>query len=373
LTRDDADGGLGVALLTPVFWPEVRRGGERLVRGLADGLLDRGHAPVLVTSHSGRPRRTVEDGLPVVRTWRPPVGVLSRRGFEDHLGHLPATSLALRRGDFDVAHAFYPGDGAVAARWAGRTRRPAVMTWLGAPTRKWLVGRRRRLDLSLAAVRGCTTIAISRAAADAFARWLGVDVRVIHPGVDLNAFAPTAERAPEPTIVCAAALDQPQKRVPLLLEAFEIVRRSRPGARLVLSRPSGARQPIGLADAAGVEVRDLDDPEVLMRAYAEGWVSALPSVGEAFGLVLVESLACGTPVVGTREGGIPEIFDRPGIGSLFDGDDPKSLAAALLETIELATDPATRARCRARAEDFSLDRTVAAYVRLYRELLEARA
>jgi hypothetical protein len=40
-----------VALLSPVFWPEVRRGGERFVRDLADGLLERGHAPRLITSH----------------------------------------------------------------------------------------------------------------------------------------------------------------------------------------------------------------------------------------------------------------------------------------------------------------------------------
>ncbi len=59
---------LRVALLAPAFFPEVRRGGERLVRELADELIARGHRPRLITSHAGRPSRTVEDGLPVFRS-----------------------------------------------------------------------------------------------------------------------------------------------------------------------------------------------------------------------------------------------------------------------------------------------------------------
>ena len=42
-----------IALLSPCFWPEVRRGGERFTRELADGLLARGHHPELITSHPG--------------------------------------------------------------------------------------------------------------------------------------------------------------------------------------------------------------------------------------------------------------------------------------------------------------------------------
>ena len=42
-----------VALLTPVYWPEVRRGTERFARELADGLVARGHAPRIVTGHAG--------------------------------------------------------------------------------------------------------------------------------------------------------------------------------------------------------------------------------------------------------------------------------------------------------------------------------
>src|SRR5204863_3420035 len=53
-----------IALLHPCFWPEVRRGTERVIRELADGLLARGHEPVLITSHPGETLRNLEDGLP---------------------------------------------------------------------------------------------------------------------------------------------------------------------------------------------------------------------------------------------------------------------------------------------------------------------
>jgi glycosyltransferase involved in cell wall biosynthesis len=153
--------------------------------------------------------------------------------------------------------------------------------------------------------------------------------------------------------------------VGLLVEAFQRVRAEHPDARLVLSRVRGAQAPA----APGVEEADLDDRGALARANREAWVAALPSIGEAFGLVLLEALACGTPVVASDREALPEVVDRPEIGRRFTGDDPQALAGALLEALELARDPATAAACRARAEDFSRERCVTAYEDLYRELL----
>jgi glycosyltransferase involved in cell wall biosynthesis len=195
---------------------------------------------------------------------------------------------------------------------------------------------------------------------------LGVRAHVIPPGVDTRAFAPGGERAARPTIICAGAIEEPRKRVGLLAQAFAHVRRERPDARLVLNRP---RDPAAAPDGEGIELADLDDRAALADAYRSAWVSALPSLGEAFGLVLAEALACGTPVVASRLGGMPEVIgDDQRVGRLFDGDDPGPLARALLEALELAADPATTAACRARAELFSTDRTTDAYVSLYREL-----
>ena len=358
---------LRVGLLTPCFWPEVRRGTERFARELGDGLLARGHHPRLITSHRGSPSRRVEDGLPIVRLPRPPDGRLRRRFYEDHLTHVPLSYAALRAGRYDVAHALFPSDGLAAARWGERTGRPTVLSYMGIPDRAWLCARRARLRVTLDAVRRCdAVVALSEAAAREFERTLGVQARVIHPGVDLREFAPGGDRAEAPTIICAAAIDAPHKRVALLLEAFAHVRRERPDARLVLSRPSnGVRRPRG----EGIELADLDDRRALADAYRSAWVSALPSVGEAFGLVLAEALACGTPVVATSTGGMTEVVGENGaVGRLFEGGEPEPLARALLEALELAGDPATTAACRRRAELFSVDRCTESYLALYREL-----
>jgi glycosyltransferase involved in cell wall biosynthesis len=360
---------LRVALLLPCFWPEVRRGTERMARELADELLARGHRPRLVTSHPGRPRRDVEEGLPITRHWRPPEMWLRRRGWLEYLSHVPFTAMDVAGGADDVVQPFYAADAQAAAWHTRRTGTPSVFAYMGIPTREGLVDRRGRLALTLRAARDCTvTTALSRAAAQHFERWLGIEARVIHPGVNLAAFSSGGERHPQPTIFCGADVTEPRKRMGLLLEAFHEVRRRLPAARLVLSRPPGGAVPPGL-EGAGVEFADVDDRAALAEAYRCSWVAALPSFGEAFGLVLVESLACGTPVVGADDGAIPEIVDRPEVGRLFRRDDATSLAAALLEALELGGDPGVREACRARAHDFSTARCAEAYEALYRELL----
>jgi glycosyltransferase involved in cell wall biosynthesis len=363
---------LRVALLNPCYWPEVRRGSERFARELADGLLASGHKPSLITSHPGLPRRSIEDGLRVIRVPRPPQGLLLRRGYESYLTHVPLSYLALRRGSYDVAHALYPADALAAARWRTRTRRPAVLSYMGIPTRYWLSSHRGRLSVLRQAVDGCdAVVALSRYAADAFTDSIGREVRVIHPGVDLARFRPGGPRAPYPTIVCAAAVTEERKHVPLLVEAFALVRERNPDARLILSAPRDrraiARAGIDAA-APGVEWRELDDQDTLRRVYAEAWAAVLPAVDEAFGLVLIEALACGTPVVGYAGGGIPEIIDRGEIGRLFERLDREALAEAIAATLETATEPGTAASCRARAEEFSIDRCTERYLALYREL-----
>ncbi len=305
----------------------------------------------------------------MIRNWRPPQGRLKRRHHEDYLTHVPLSYLSLVRGSDDVAHAFFPTDALAAAHWSARTGRPSVFTYVGIPDRTWLVRRRRRLDIMLRAARGSSAvIALSQAAAEASRRWLGIQAEVVRPGVDLDAFSPGGERDPRPTVFCASAIDNPAKRFDLLLDAFRLVRHARPDARLLVFRPA---EPLAaeLRDERGVELIDPERRD-LVSLYRRAWVSVLPSIGEAFGLVLAEALACGTPIVGSTHGGIPEVVSDPAIGRTFeDADGAKGLAHALLEVIDLCGDPATPAACVARAAEFDNNRAVAAHEAIYRRVL----
>lgn len=360
-----------IALLNPTFWPEVQRGSERMIGELAADLTRLGHEPRVIASHPSRPTTTSEYGFPVVLNPRPPDGLMQRRGFQEHLSHVPLSYHTLRSSDVDVAHAFYATDAAAALRWGRRAGRPVVFSYMGVPQRETLAGRRLRLRLIAGAVNDSDAVlALSDSAAAAMRRWLGVDPKVIYPGVDLRKFSPGGRREEVPTIVCAAASDDHRKRVALLARAFRRVRRERPEAKLLLDRPR--RDPAAAerltAISEGIEFFDAP-PAGVAEVFRRAWVSALPSYNEAFGLVLVEAMACGTPAVGTRDGGIPEIVDRPEVGRLFDLDDEEDLARALLEALELATDPATPEHCRERARRFSTERCAADHIEVYRELI----
>lgn len=362
--------GLEVALLAPCYWPEVRRGTERFTRELATGLVAHGHRPHLITSHRGRPDRRSEDGLDVIRAPRPPGAQwLRRRLFEDHLTHLPVSYALLRAQSHHIAHALHPVDGLATARWSHATGNASVLSYMGIPEASWLDARRLRRDITRRAAAGASAVvALSQTAAQAFRSDLGIDPRVIAPGVDVDYYAPGGERTPEPTVFCAASLTEPSKRVSELVEALAHVREQAPTARLLLSRPAESSAERSVSGVPGVSLVDVDDRGRLRDAYRSAWVTALPSFGEAFGLVLVESMACGTPVVGRRAGAIPEVVSTDAVGRLFEGG-PAELAGALLEALDLVGDRATATACRARAEQFSTDRCVTAYEGLYRELV----
>jgi glycosyltransferase involved in cell wall biosynthesis len=87
---------------------------------------------------------------------------------------------------------------------------------------------------------------------------------------------------------------------------------------------------------------------------------------EPFGLVMIEALACGTPVVATREGSVPEIVDDGRTG--FVRDEVDDLAACLTEATHL-----DRGACREAAETrFSTSRMVSDHLDLYRDLTSQR-
>jgi glycosyltransferase involved in cell wall biosynthesis len=336
---------VNIAICNPVFWPEVRRGSERFAHELATALAARDHEVRIVAGHRGRSATHVEDGVAVKLVPRLPERRLDRRLYEQHLTHIPFTTRELRRRPPDVAHALHATDAVAALRWGG----PTVFSYMGVPHRAAIANRRLRKELLQRALNADAVVVLSEHAAEGMRRWLGVDPHVIAPPVDLATFAPGDGRAATPTVVCPADRSEPRKRVGLLVEAV----RRMDGVRLVLDRRG---PPI---DEPFVELRDLDERAALAAAYREAHVAALPSWGEAFGLVLVESMACGTPSVGPTA----ELYDRPGVGAAFAGDDPDELA----KTLERAIASADPEACRARAQDFSAQRCAEAYERLYEQ------
>lgn len=359
-----------IGLLHPTLWPEVRRGSERLIHDLASALAVRGHEPTVITSHAGRTEVSVEGGVRVIRCRRlpRPPGLANH---EYHLENVPNVVRRLLSSRLDLVHSFFPTDSWAAVRAHRVGGPPVVATLHGIPTRGYLVARRGRLSMLLETTRRaaeCTVL--SEAAATPFRNYLLREPRVLGGGVDLAAFGPSTRREQVPTLLCPVSLGDPRKRAELLFAAFGRLRASEKRARLVIAAGADPVMSAVLPPLPpGAELLEVSS-EQLPGLYGGAWATVLPSVEEAFGLVLIESLASGTPVVGSRSGAAQEIIDRESIGRLFEPDDEAELAAAMRGALQLADAPATAAACRRRARDYDWSRVVVEYERVYESVVE---
>ena len=356
-----------IALVHSTYWPEVRRGSERLIHDLAAELGGRGNEVTILTTHEGPKSTTVESGVTVVRSRRPPQ-LPERLRLEHFVANAPLTIARLRRGGFDVAQAFSLADGwaALGARRIGGP--PFVQTIHGIPTPTSLGARRGRLRMLRSIGRRASAVSVlSEAAAAPLREQTGIDPVILPGAVRLADFASSAPRSPVPLLFCPASPGDPRKRVQLLVDMLPELRKRVPDARLVLTEgrdPMLSREAITFGE--GVEVVDADDTVRLATLYAEAWVTVLPSVEEAFGLVLVESLAAGTPVVAARSGASPEIVAGDAIGRLFAPDDRDDFVRALESALELSSRPETADVCRTAAKAHDWSQVADAYEAVYR-------
>jgi glycosyltransferase involved in cell wall biosynthesis len=108
----------------------------------------------------------------------------------------------------------------------------------------------------------------------------------------------------------------------------------------------------------------------LVDLYNIADVSTVPSRTEPFGLVAIEALACGTPVVGTNQGGLPD-FLIPDVGTLVPVDDDLALAEAIIEEIENPNKDKRARRAEVYAvENFSWKRSIGIVEGLYKVVLK---
>jgi glycosyltransferase involved in cell wall biosynthesis len=339
-----------VALVHPFSWPAVRRGGERYLHDLGWYLTQRGAEVDLVVG--GRPgsEQTPDGRLVRLRHLRPlEVGTLTKN---ETFGVAALPWLARHR--YDVVHALTP----TAAIAAVTARQRTAYTALGHPTQQTIARRRYDAPLFRTAMRRVAApLALSTSAAEHIEGITGVRPQVVPPGLRVSEFPLRDEpRTGPPRVFFPAHASDRRKCLDVLLAAFPAVLDRHPDATLVLGGGGDTRWAFdtlspGDRERVTAATRDLGTGELgdLPARYAESTVSVLPSVDEAFGLVLAESLATGTPVVGVASGGPTEIVDRSETGRLAAPRDPRSLAGAIGEVIDLARDPATPAACAAHA------------------------
>jgi phosphatidylinositol alpha-mannosyltransferase len=357
-----------VALTNATTWPYVRRGMERFINEMAAYLAKGGHDVTIISSKPGRKEIIKGTGYKTVcyrRLWHP---VFARIGLlEFHMFFFPCLFHLIRE-RFDVVLSVSFMD-AYAAQIARRlTGAGCVFTPNGLPPKVSYI---RSLSLKGAvferAVRNSDClVAMSEYMRQYFLKRWGQDSLIIPMPLDAEKFRPRPElKAKRPTIICAAALQDRRKGGRLLMRAFDRLKQTRPDAILQVasSLQDEMRQELLslVAPRWRNDVRFLSATDELPELVAAATISVLPSIWEPFGMVVVESMAAGTPAVGARDGALPELIPSPDVGRLFDpGDDSgaeptnlEGLARALDECIDLASDPQTVYRCRRHAMKYS--------------------
>ncbi len=220
-------------------------------------------------------------------------------------------------------------------------------------------------------------------------RLVGADIReekivVIHNGVDAEYYRPNSEMrecwarefsiVPDEVIVATACALLPSKGVGTLLESVALLIRDGVSARLFVAGNGPLRGQLEemsrqLGIAGRTHLLGYVNPRPLMQACD---IFVLASIGEAFGNVLTEAMACGAPVVATRSGGIPEVVTDGETGLLVPPSNPSAFADAIRTLAgrpDLRQEMGRRGRERV-CDQFTLEQFAVKTLRLYESVWE---
>ena len=198
----------------------------------------------------------------------------------------------------------------------------------------------------------------------------GSGLRTILNGIDVDRFR-VGEPDPAGPIVTVARLS-PEKDVANLIRATAIAAKSAPRMRVEIAGGGPCLEDLQLLVAnlgVGDRITFLGEVNDVPAVFVRARMFVLPSRSEGIPLTVLESMACGVPVIATRVGGLPEVVEDQLTGLLVPSADPTALADAMLE---IWNDPDRRDRMgragRRRAEEkFDVRRMVAEYEAIYSE------
>jgi phosphatidylinositol alpha-mannosyltransferase len=344
-----------IGLVCPYQW-DVPGGVQYHVRDLAETLRGMGHHVEVFTPAEREESLPAEHVTFAGRTVPVPYnGSMASMQF----GPVSAARVRrwLRDGHFDVVHVHEPASPSVSLLVCMIAQGPIVATFHAATTRsKWLAAVGPMATPWLERIAG--RIAVSDFARRVQVEHLGGDAVIIPNGVHVAAFAkgpplPGHTRGVDgPTIGFLGRYDEPRKGLPVLLEAMRTVVRRHPGAQLLIAGrgdPEDARALIGedlRAHVALLGELSEEDKAAFLRSVD---VYCAPNLlGESFGVVLIEALAAGAPIVASDLDAFARVLEDGDAGVLVRRGDAGALARALGE---LLADPARRAGLAARGSE----------------------
>jgi phosphatidyl-myo-inositol alpha-mannosyltransferase len=332
-----------IALVSPYSWT-FQGGVNKHVEALAEEFISRGdHVRVLAPwdppgfvsrrLHRSQPelREAPDYLIPLGRT----VGV-GANGAVSNLSVFPDGPISLRRelraGDYDVVHVHEPL--APTVGWDATTFRgaPVVGTFHAYSTKAFpnraatLLGARRRFNQLSA------RIAVSEAAAWTGRRWFGGEYHVVPNGVDVAAAPKGPKPQGEELRLLFVGRAEERKGLPVLLSAFQALVEHVPShLTIVGADPEDVSRLVSDPDVLShIDVLGKVSDSVLWRQLGDADLLCAPSLaGESFGMVLIEAMAAGTPVIASKIAGYSDVVTDGVDGVLVPPADPQALAEEL--------------------------------------------
>ena len=336
-----------IGIVCPYSW-DVPGGVQFHIRDLAEHLIRRGHEVSVLApadDETPLPPYAVSAGRAVPVPYN---GSVARLNF----GFLSAARVRrwLHDGAFDVIHIHEPTSPSLGllACWAAQG--PIVATFhTSNPRSRAMIAAYPILQPALEKI--SARIAVSEYARRTLVEHLGGDAVVIPNGVDVGFFAdaePKEEWQGE-TIGFIGRIDEPRKGLPVLMRALPKILAERPGTRLLVAGRGDEKEAV-----AGLPERLRDRVEFLGMVSDEDKARFLRSVdvyiapntgGESFGIILVEAMSAGAPVLASDLDAFAQVLDGGAAGELFANEDADALATA---AVRLLGDPDRLAELRER-------------------------
>ncbi|MFC8721134.1 glycosyltransferase family 4 protein [Kitasatospora sp. NPDC057198] len=331
-----------IGVVCPYDW-DVPGGVQFHIRDLAEHLIRLGHEVSVLApaeDEEALPPYVVSAGRAVAVPYN---GSVARLSF----GILSAARVRrwLREGRFDVLHVHEPNSPSLSMLAAWAATGPMVGTFhTSNPRSRAMIAASPILQPGLEKMSG--RIAVSEYARRTLVEHLGGDAVVIPNGVDVRFFA---DAEPEPkwqggaagggpgTIGFIGRINEPRKGLPTLLAALPRILAERPGVRLLVAGKGDEEEAVeGLAPEVRARVEFLGmvsdrDKARLLRSVD---LYVAPNTGgESFGIILVEAMSAGAPVLASDLDAFRQVLDGGAAGELFPVEDADALAASALKLL----------------------------------------
>ncbi|MEV5124880.1 glycosyltransferase family 4 protein [Streptomyces decoyicus] len=336
-----------IGIVCPYAW-DVPGGVQFHIRDLADHLIRLGHEVSVLApadDETPLPPYVVSAGRAVPVPYN---GSVARLNF----GFLSAARVRrwLQHGAFDVIHIHEPASPSLGllACWAAQG--PIVATFhTSNPRSRAMIAAYPILQPALEKI--SARIAVSEYARRTLVEHLGGDAVVIPNGVDVDFFASAEPKAEwqGKTIGFIGRIDEPRKGLPVLVKALPAILAEVPDARLLVAGRGDEEEAVAALPAemrSRVEFLGMVSDEDKARLLRSVDVYVAPNTGgESFGIILVEAMSAGAPVLASDLDAFAQVLDQGEAGELFTNEDAEALAAA---AVRLLGDPARLAELRER-------------------------